>query len=82
MNNIKLSKYFFEFFAMVFFVMMSIKESIAQTTQTNDIEMADAMRANGKIYIVVGGLSVIFIGLVVYLVRLDNRISKLEKKNK
>jgi CcmD family protein len=45
------------------------------------VDMADAMRANGKIYVVVTVLSVIFIGLVVYLVRLDRRIARLEREN-
>lgn len=52
--------------------------SIAQGV-TNDIEMADTLRSSGKIYVVVTVLSVIFIGIVFYLVKLDRRISKLEK---
>ena len=48
--------------------------------QDNSIEMADALRQNGKIYVVVIVLSVIFIGIVVYLVRLDRRIGRLEKE--
>ena len=46
----------------------------------SDIEMADALRANGKIYVVVTVLSVIFIGLAIYLVRLDRRIARIEKE--
>ena len=42
-------------------------------------EMADVMRSNGKIYVVVAVVSIIMTGLILYLVRLDRRISILEK---
>lgn len=42
-------------------------------------EMADTMRAEGKIYVVVLVLATIFAGIVAYLVRIDRKISKLEK---
>jgi hypothetical protein len=41
--------------------------------------MADTMRENGKIYVVIAVMLTILAGLVLYLVRLDRRISKLEK---
>lgn len=44
------------------------------------VEMADTMRSNGKIYVVVAVLCIIFIGIVVYLVSLDRKVSKLEKE--
>jgi CcmD family protein len=40
------------------------------------------MRSNGKIYVVVAVIVVILIGLFVYLVRLDRKITRLEKENK
>lgn len=43
-------------------------------------EMADALRASGKIYVVVLVLVIIVTGLLVYLVRLDGKVSRLEKK--
>ena len=43
-------------------------------------EMADAMRSNGKIYVVVTVLAVIFAGIFAYLVYLDRKISRLEKE--
>lgn len=47
--------------------------------QTNSPEMADVMRSNGKIYVVVLVLATIFAGIIVYLVSLDRKISKIEK---
>ena len=46
------------------------------------VEMADRMRADGKIYIVVAVLVTIFLGLIVYVARLDRKISRLEKETK
>jgi len=46
------------------------------------VEMADALRANGKIYVVVAVLVAIFLGLILYVVRLDRKISRLEKETK
>ena len=46
-----------------------------------ETEMADTMRANGKIYVVVAVLATIFAGIFAYLVYLDRKIGKLEKEN-
>ena len=45
-------------------------------------EMATEMRSNGKIYVVVAVLVTIFIGILLYLVRLDRKITKLERETK
>ncbi len=42
-------------------------------------EKADFMRSDGKIYVVVAIIITILIGFVLYVVRLDKKISKLEK---
>lgn len=44
------------------------------------VEMADGMRSNGKIYVVVAVLSVILLGLFLFLINIDRKISKLEKE--
>jgi len=46
---------------------------------TKPVEMADAMRSNGKIYVVVAVILTLFAGLLIYLVNLDKKISRLEK---
>lgn len=45
-----------------------------------EIEMADKMRADGKIYVVVAVLVTVFIGVIVYLIIQDGRIRKVEKE--
>ena len=44
------------------------------------VEMADVMRSNGKIYIVVAICLTILIGLFLYVWSVDRKISKLEKE--
>lgn len=45
------------------------------------VEMADQMRSNGRIYVVIAVMLTILLGLILYLVRLDRKISRLEKEN-
>jgi CcmD family protein len=47
-----------------------------------EIEMADQLRADGKIYVVVAVLTVILVGLLVFLFLLDRKMSRLEKQLK
>jgi uncharacterized membrane protein YidH (DUF202 family) len=44
-----------------------------------EVEMADQMRADGKIWVVVAVIAIVFIGIITYLVLLDRKISKIEK---
>lgn len=39
-------------------------------------------RSSGKIYVVVGILTIIFALITIYLIRLDSKITKLEKQIK
>lgn len=45
----------------------------------NSVEMADTMRADGKIFVLVGIIAIVFAGITVYLISTDRKISKLEK---
>lgn len=45
----------------------------------NQVEMADVMRADGKIYVVVGVVLVILLVLIGYLVRVDKKVAAIEK---
>jgi CcmD family protein len=44
------------------------------------VEMADTLRSEGKIYVVVVIMLVIFMGLIGYLFLMDRKVSRLEKK--
>lgn len=50
------------------------------SAQQPQVEMADALRENGKIYVVVLIAGIIFLGIVVYLVIIDRKLGKLEKE--
>jgi hypothetical protein len=43
------------------------------------VEMADFFRQDGKIYVVVAVLLTIFVGMIVFLLMTERRVSKLEK---
>jgi CcmD family protein len=47
---------------------------------SNGVEMADSLRSSGKIYVVVLVISVVFIGLAIYLFSIDSRLKKIEKQ--
>ena len=55
---------------------------MAQQPVADGVEMADRLRADGKIWVVVVVIAAVFAGIVVYLVRLDRQIGKLEKEMK
>ena len=58
----------------ILILLLTAQVSFAQT------EMADTMRSNGKIYVVVVVLATIFAGIFAYLVYLDRKITRLEKE--
>ena len=51
-------------------------------SMAQEVDMADTMRSNGKIFVVVGVIAIIFVGLLVYMVMLDRRLTKMEKEEK
>ena len=55
---------------------------MAQQPVANGVEMADQLRADGKIWVVVAVIAAIFAGIIIYLVRLDRQLGKLEKEVK
>lgn len=65
----------------IFALLLVLSSSSALIAQGNT-EMADTMRGNGRIYVVVAVMVTILAGLVLYVARLDKKISKLEKENK
>ncbi|WP_420384892.1 CcmD family protein [Roseivirga sp.] len=44
------------------------------------VEMADTMRSNGKIYVVVAVVMTIFTGLIAYTIVIDRKVSRIEKE--
>ena len=52
---------------------------MAFAQEPRKVEMADSMRANGKIYVVVAVCLTILAGLFIYVFTLDKKISRFEK---
>lgn len=52
---------------------------ITQVASAQDVEMADTMRSEGKIYVVVALILIVLTGLILYLFLLDRKVSKIEK---
>lgn len=70
-----MKKYLFSFISLL----LSVWASAQENNQVS--EVATGLRAEGKIYVVVAVVVTIFIGFTLYLIRLDRKISRLEKKN-
>lgn len=50
------------------------------TFAQSEPEMADTMRSNGKIYVVLGVVLIVLAGLLGYLFFMDKKVTNLEKK--
>ena len=64
-------------FATLFFALLG-----TTTSAQEEVEMADVMRSNGSIYVVVAIILIVLFGLIAYLFMLDRKISHLEKEIK
>ena len=71
-----LQRWFLKENTLVFFFCLAV---FAQDSSA--VPMADELRKNGKIYVVVAVILTIFIGIILYLIRIDRKISKLENNN-
>jgi uncharacterized transporter YbjL len=62
------------------FLLIAMLAFVVGNAQDAAPEMADAFRENGKIYVVITVIGIIFTGIILYLISIDRKISKLEKK--
>jgi|688.fasta_scaffold10225_12 protein-S-isoprenylcysteine O-methyltransferase Ste14 len=61
-------------------VLVLLLFTISTFGQSQEVPMADGMRAEGKIYVVVAIVLLILSGLIGYLFFLDKKVSKLENR--
>jgi K+-transporting ATPase A subunit len=59
---------------------VALLNMLSLSVVAQEAEMADTMRTNGKIYVVVAIVLVILVGLIGYLISIDLKVSKLEKR--
>lgn len=62
------------------FLLLLLLLSFSVVTNAQGSPATDTMRSNGRIYVVIAVILTILIGLVLYIVRLDKKISRLEKE--
>ncbi len=67
-------------FARLLCLFAALFSQLFSFAQAKEVEMADTMRSNGKIYIVVAVCLTILTGLFLYVLSLDRKISKMEKE--
>ncbi|MCC3157883.1 CcmD family protein [Hymenobacter sp. 15J16-1T3B] len=60
-------------------VLLPLYSALAQAPEAGP-EMADQLRQDGKIYVVVAVIVVIVVGLLAYLVSIDRKVSRLERE--
>jgi K+-transporting ATPase A subunit len=58
----------------------ALRVAAQATVPADQPEMADALRQNGKIYVVVAVIAVVLAGLLFFLISLDRKLTRLEKE--
>ncbi len=53
---------------------------IPQDYENQEVEMADRMRADGKIYVVVSVVGILLAGMLFYVISIDRKLGRLEKE--
>jgi CcmD family protein len=65
---------------LIFSLLLLMSCAAVMAQQTQPVEMADALRSSGKIYVVILTIVIIFAGLALYLFSMDRRLKKIEKE--
>lgn len=64
----------------ILFLVFAFIAFFANNSLAQDTLIDQSMHESGKIKVVIAVLLVIFIGLIFYLIKLDRKISKIEKE--
>jgi len=67
-------------FSLLLSLLVISGNSIAQTAVDSSVPMADKLREDGKIWVVVAVVAVVFAGIVINMLRIDSKVSKIEKE--
>lgn len=62
------------------FVFLSLLAGAQETISESAPQMADQWRENGKIYVVISVIAMIFIALVIFLVYIERKVKRLEDR--
>ncbi len=69
-------------FCLTFALLLVSVLANAQQQDTEKGALNEFFRSNDKIYVIVGVLVIIFLGIILFLINLDRKISKLEQRDK
>jgi hypothetical protein len=75
----KLSRHLKRLFCIITLSLMTLT---VRAQNEGGVDMADTMRSEGKIYVVVLIVAIVFTGLIIFAILSDRKISKLEKEIK
>lgn len=67
---------------LIVFVLSTLFASAQEVAASAEPAMADAFRSEGKIYVVIAVLAIIFLCLIGYLIYIDLKLRKLENSKK
>ena len=56
-----------------------VSQNLMAQTSGESVEMADKLRADGKIWVVVAVIVVVFAGIAINMLRIDSKLKKIEK---
>lgn len=65
-----------KYFSLITLTLVSI------LANAQEVEMADTFRSSGKIYVVIAVVTTILLGIIIYLIMIDKKVTDLEKKLK
>lgn len=63
------------------FILLLVTVFVQAQEGTAKTGFGETMRSSGRIYVVIAVILTILTGLILYLVRLDKKMSRLEKEN-
>lgn len=62
----------------LFLLIFLLGSFLMNAQETSEPQMADGLRAEGKIYVVIAVMTTVFICVVAYLTIIDRKVKKLE----
>jgi len=64
----------------LFFLFCLFIANVAFGQNENSPQMADAFREQGKIYVVIAVIAIVFISIVLFLTYIERKVKRLEKE--
>jgi uncharacterized membrane protein YcjF (UPF0283 family) len=64
------------------FLFLALLLGTAAQAQQNNNTLDDFFRTDDKFYVVVGVLTLVLVGILIYVIRLDRKVAEIEKNFK